>query len=70
MILDASRHNPDPVYLRELVARAGMSQRACARQIGISERAMRKYLALPAPETPAPYPVQFALEALAEKNQS
>lgn len=62
---DSSTHNPDPTYLRELVGRSGLSQRECARRIGVSERAMRKYLALPKPESDAPYPVQFAMECLA-----
>lgn len=65
MIPDASKHNPDPAYLRELVTRSGKSQRECARAIGISDRAMREYLRLPKPDKPAPYLVQFALECLA-----
>ena len=66
MTPDATKHNPSPDYLRALLDRAGVSQREAARRIGISERMMRYYLA---PESadhrPAPYPVQFALEALA-----
>jgi len=64
---DASRHDPSPDYLRALIARAGLSQRAAARRIGISERMMRYYLAdagTPA-HRPAPYTVQYALERLA-----
>jgi hypothetical protein len=65
---DASRHDPRPEYLRALLAAAGLSQRAAAERIGISERLMRYYLA---PETAddrrvAPYPVQYALEQLAK----
>lgn len=59
---DAALHNPDPDYLRSLLQRAEVSQRAAARKIGISERVMRYYLA---GEREAPYPVQFALECLA-----
>ncbi|ANI16750.1 hypothetical protein A9C11_23505 [Pseudomonas citronellolis] len=65
---DASRHNPDPHYLRGLLEAAGVKQAAAARSIGISDRTLRYYLS----ETnhpdyrPAPYPVQFALECLAE----
>lgn len=69
---DASLHDPAPDYLRSLIARSGLSQRGAARAIGVSERAIRQYLAgrrrladgrvLP---VLAPYPVQFALEALA-----
>ena len=64
---DARLYDPHPDYLRELVDRTGLSQRAAARAIGISERAMRQYLADPATATtalPAPYPVQYALEQL------
>ncbi len=58
---NSGRHNPDPAYLRELLERAGLSQREAARRIGISERVMRYYLA---GEREAPYPVQYALESL------
>lgn len=62
---DASKHNPDPAYLRGLLQAACVSQRQAARRIGVSERVMRYYLA---PESadyrPAPYPVQFAIESL------
>lgn len=63
---NASKHNPDPAYLRELLARAGLSQREAARRLGISDRMMRHYVSLdPASYTPAPYAIQYALEALA-----
>lgn len=66
MTPDSSKHNPGPDYLRALLERAGVSQREAARRIGISERMMRYYLAPPdADHRPAPYAVQFALEALA-----
>lgn len=58
---NALKHNPDPAYLRELLERAGLSQREAARRIGISERVMRYYLS---GEREAPYPVQYALENL------
>lgn len=63
---DASTHNPDPVYLRELLDDAGVSQRKAAALLGISERVMRYYLSDHASGTyrPAPYTVQFCLEAL------
>ena len=68
MTPDATKHNPSPDYLRALLDRAGVSQREAARRIGISERMMRYYLA---PESadhrPAPYLVQFALEALSRQ---
>jgi transcriptional regulator with XRE-family HTH domain len=63
---DATKHNPDPLYLRELIARTGLSQSECARRLGISPRQMRAYLTFVEKKTPAPYPVQFALECLAE----
>ncbi|CCF69602.1 XRE family transcriptional regulator (plasmid) [Xanthomonas citri pv. punicae] len=65
---DASHHDPRPEYLRSLIQRAGLSQRQAADRIGISERLLRYYLV--AEKHPsyraAPYPVQFALEKLAE----
>lgn len=64
---DATKHTPDPEYLRSLVERAGVSQREAARIIGVeNERTFRRYLTLKASDyQPAPYPVQFALECLA-----
>ena len=69
---DARLHDPQPEYLRLLIARSGLSQREAARQIGIGERTMRQYLAgqrthADGSVTPcvAPYPVQYALERLA-----
>ena len=59
---DASKHNPDPEYIRGLVSSTGLSQHAAAQQIGISARVMRYYLS---GERDAPYPVQYALEQLA-----
>ena len=65
MTPDATRHNPDPAYLRGLLLAAGVSQREAARRIGVSERMMRYYLADDsADHRPAPYPVQFAIESL------
>lgn len=66
---DAKKHNPDPLYLRELIARTGLSQRQCAALIGISERNMRAHLTMAGKLLPAPYPVQFALESLADDCQ-
>ncbi|MHB0819850.1 helix-turn-helix domain-containing protein [Stutzerimonas stutzeri] len=66
---DASLHNPDPHYLRALLERAGVSQRQAAQLLGITDRAMRYYLSDEGGATfrPAPYPVQFALECLAQQ---
>jgi predicted DNA-binding protein (UPF0251 family) len=69
---DSSKHNPDFVYLRQLIDKIGVSQREAARRIGISERSMRSYLADPSKARTAdkcPYPVQFTLEALAAESQ-
>jgi hypothetical protein len=65
---DARQHNPDPQYLRELIAKAGISQREAARRIGIDERLLRMYLANREANSAqnCTYPVQFCLEALAE----
>ena len=56
-----SDHNPSPDYLRSLIERAGLSQRAAAQAVGVSDRTMRHYLA---GKTTCPYSVQFALECL------
>lgn len=65
---DASLHDPRPGYLRALLDRAGVSQQEAARMIGISSRMMRYYVAdESADHRPAPYAVQFALEALAHR---
>lgn len=64
---DATLHDPRPEYLRALLKQAGLSQRAAARRIGVSERMLRYYLAPDeADHRPAPYTVQFALERLAD----
>lgn len=64
---DASRHNPDPSYLRGLLEKAGLTQRQAAQRLGISDRVMRYYLSAETSDSyrAAPYPVQFALECLA-----
>lgn len=63
---DASKHNPDPVYLRVLLEKAGVTQRAAAEAIGISPRLLRYYLTdRDGDHREAPYSVQFALEKLA-----
>lgn len=69
MTPDATRHNPDPAYLRGLLDKAGLSQSEAARLIGIDPRTMRSYLsdsATVARSSRAPYSVQFALESLAK----
>jgi len=62
---DAAKHNPDPVYLRGLLERAGLSQREAARIVGVTDRMMRYYLSKnPSSWKPAPYAVQYALEQM------
>lgn len=64
---DATRHKPSPVYLRELLAKAGISQRKAAELLGMSAAGLQNYIRDPADPKyrPAPYVVQYALEALA-----
>lgn len=64
---DASSHNPNPAYLRELRAKTGLSQSALAERLAISRRMIQYYEAEegePSHRT-APYLYQFALERLA-----
>ena len=65
---DATRHNPDPAHLRDLLAKAGVSQRKAAQLLGMSAAGLQNYIRDPADPKyrPAPYVVQFAMEALAE----
>lgn len=66
---DASRHRPDPAYLRSLVERSGLSQVECARRIDVNPSTLRKYLATGTrTAASAPYLVQYALERLAEND--
>ena len=66
MIPDSTKRDPRPEYIRALIAKAGLTQRAAAKRIGISDRLIRYYTAGPeADGRPAPYCVQYALEALA-----
>lgn len=64
---DASLHNPDPRYLRELIDKAGVSQRKAADLLGMSWTGFRNYLRDESDPLyrAATYPVQFALECLA-----
>jgi hypothetical protein len=65
---DASKHDPRPDYLRALIERAGLTQRAAAQQLGLGDRILRYYLAPKhaADRRIAPYVVQYALEQLAK----
>ena len=68
---DASRHNPDPRYLRGLLKGAGVTQRQASELLGISDRVMRYYLSDESSESyrAAPYPIQFALECLTDSTR-
>lgn len=61
MTPDASKHNPDPAYVRELLSRAGLSQRHAAKLLGVNDRTMRFWCS---GQVDIPYTAQFALEAL------
>ena len=66
---DASLHDPSPEYLRDLVERSGLSQRAVADRLGVDPRTMRYYLARVDSKRRAyaPYCVQYALERLSTR---
>ena len=65
---DVAKHNPDPEYIRSLLKRAGLTQQQAADRLGISRLSVLLYVSRnPAKWTPVPYPVQFALEVLAEE---
>lgn len=67
---DATRYNPDPRYLRGLLGHAALSQRKAAALMGISDRVLRYYLSDPSSTSyrPAPYIVQYVLEALSHRS--
>jgi hypothetical protein len=72
MTPDSSKHNPDPEYLRDLVKKSGLTQRECARRIGIYERLFRMYLADKETKSAqnCTYAVQFCLEVLADEKRN
>ena len=63
----AANHNPNPRYLRNLIAESGLSMRKTSDLIGMSWTGFRNYLRDEADPLfrSAPYTVQFALECLA-----
>ncbi|RBB97343.1 XRE family transcriptional regulator [Pseudomonas sp. MWU12-2115] len=69
---DARHHNPDPRYLRGLLDKAGISRSEAARLIGMSRTGFNHYLRDESEPLyrEASYPVQFALECLAEAEAS
>ena len=54
----------DADRIRDLLARLGLSQRAAARELGITDRTMRRYCA----GYPVPRVVMMALAQLAQKS--
>jgi hypothetical protein len=74
MLPNAENYNPDPAYLRALLDKTldpdtgkPYSQRKAAKLLGVGERVIRYYMMSADDEgyRPAPYPIQFALECLA-----
>jgi DNA transposition AAA+ family ATPase len=57
----------NPRQLQRFLDEAGMSQRGAARELDISERTMRRYIA---GELPVPRVVEFALRWLASQRRS
>ncbi len=69
---DATKHNPDPEYIRELLDKIPKTTKLIAETIGLNggviqanERELRHYKA---GSREIPYLVQFALECLAEED--
>jgi DNA-binding transcriptional regulator YiaG len=58
---DTKNHNPDPVYIRGLLDKANLSQRHFSRLIGVNDRTVRNWVAVPS----IPYSAQYCLEVLA-----
>jgi predicted DNA-binding protein (UPF0251 family) len=62
---NAASHNPDPNYLRELIAQSGLSISEAARRIGVGKSNFKQMLDS-SHSMQAPYAVQFCLEVLAQ----
>lgn len=65
---DAVHRNSDPQYLRRLLDQAGLSRSKAARLLGLSRNGLNNYLRdeVDPLYRAASYPVQFALECLAD----
>jgi len=57
-------YQPDPIYIRFLIHSSGLTQAEAATLIGVTPRAMRRYLSATDPRQIS-YSCQFCLEALA-----
>ncbi len=58
---DASRYDPRPEYLAELIGSTGLTQAALAARIGVDERTIRRWLS---GQRQFNYRDQFAIECL------
>jgi DNA-binding transcriptional regulator YiaG len=58
---NAKNHNQDPMYIRDLLNKANLSQRQFAKLIDVNDRTVRYWVAEPS----IPYTAQFCLESLA-----
>jgi hypothetical protein len=67
MTPDASRHNPDPAYLRTLLGDRNVKDTAA--RLGLSVRTLMYYLSDASTAPRAPYCVQYALEQLTQSQQ-
>ncbi len=63
MTPDYNNYNPDPEYVAELLEQIDMLQLEVAATIGVTDRAIRYWLA---GTKPIPYSAQFCLESLAK----
>lgn len=62
---DATQHNPDENYLRELISKSGLSIGECARRVGVTKSNFKQMLDSKH-NMKAPYAVQYCLEILSE----
>lgn len=58
---DATKHNPDPAYVAGLVRATGLSQRECAKRLGVAHSTLKDWIA---GSRNLPYTAQYALECL------
>ncbi len=70
MMPNARFYNKDPMYLRYLIDKAGITQRKAALLVGVPERTMRDYLNPKKTKSIAPYSVQFCLQCLSKSSKT
>lgn len=61
----AKQHRPDPAYVRELIAQAGLTHVQLAQRMGCTTRTIERWVS---PRGRIPYAEQFLLEAIARAN--